>query len=168
MMPAACADHALRHIKHAHDDVPGVGDDEDGAADLNIHLKNIQVSTSCRLFLSVMIWISSSVITIARITPAMGTMTVSERLWIMLKMLAVPALRGHAHLAGDVCHLLVHGIEHPGQVAHDAAYQQFLEPVRRASRKKSIRCQPPFSRPRLGAGAARISYDSLTTGAIRR
>ncbi|EJX08611.1 hypothetical protein EVA_03281 [gut metagenome] len=38
----------------------------------------------------------------------------------------------------------------------------------RTSSKKSIRCQPPFSRPRLRAGAARISYDSLTTGAIRR
>ena len=56
------------------------------AADLNTHLKIIQVSTSCRLFLSVIIWISSSVITIARITPAMGTMMELERLWIMLKM----------------------------------------------------------------------------------
>ena len=51
---------------------------------LNIHLKNIQVSTSCRLFLSVMSWISSNVITKARIRPAIGRMAVSDRLRIML------------------------------------------------------------------------------------
>ena len=57
------------------------------AADLNAHLKNIHVSMSLRLFLSVMSWISSSVITKARIAPAMGTITVSDRFCIMLKML---------------------------------------------------------------------------------
>ena len=51
---------------------------------LKIHLKKTAVSISWKLFLSVMIWINSSVITNAKITPAMGTMTVSERLWIML------------------------------------------------------------------------------------
>ena len=52
---------------------------------LNTHLKMNQVSTSpCMLFLSVMIWISSIVITMARITPAMGRITLSERLRIML------------------------------------------------------------------------------------
>lgn len=49
------------------------------AADLNAHLKNIHVSTSFRLFLSVMSWISSSVMTKARMTPAIGTMTLSDR-----------------------------------------------------------------------------------------
>ena len=49
------------------------------AADLNTHLKIIQVSTSCRLLRSVIIWISSSVITMARITPAIGTMMELER-----------------------------------------------------------------------------------------
>ena len=57
------------------------------AALLNAHLKNIQVSTSPRLFFSVMSWISSSVITKARIAPAMGTMTVSDRFCIMPKIL---------------------------------------------------------------------------------
>ena len=33
-------------------------------------------------------------------------------------------------------------------------FSQFV----RASSKKSIRCQPPFRRPRKTAGAARISY----------
>ena len=50
---------------------------------LNIHLKNIQVSTSCILFFSVMSWISSSVMTNARITPAMGKITLSDSVRIM-------------------------------------------------------------------------------------
>ena len=55
-------------------------------ADLNIHLKNTAVSISWKLFLSVMIWISSSVMTMARMTPAMGRMIVSDKVSIMLKM----------------------------------------------------------------------------------
>ena len=57
------------------------------AADLNTHLKIIQVSTSCRLFLSAIIWIRSTVITIARITPAIGTMMEFDRFSIILKIL---------------------------------------------------------------------------------
>lgn len=53
---------------------------------LNIHRKNTAVSMSLKLFLSMMIWTSSSVITKARITPAMGRITVSDRFSIMLKM----------------------------------------------------------------------------------
>ena len=55
-------------------------------ADLNTHLKNIQVSTSFRLLRSVTSWISSRVITIARIAPAIGRITVLERFWIMVKI----------------------------------------------------------------------------------
>ena len=55
-------------------------------ADLKIHLKNTALSMSWKLFLSTMSWISSKVITKARMTPAMGTMTVSERFWTMLKI----------------------------------------------------------------------------------
>ena len=65
IIPAACATHALRHIKDAHHDIPCVCDNEDGGRlILNTHLKIIQVSTSCRLFLSAIIWIRSTVITI--------------------------------------------------------------------------------------------------------
>ena len=55
-------------------------------ADLNIHLKKTAVSISWKLLRSVTICISSSVMTMARITPAMGRMTVSESVCIMLKM----------------------------------------------------------------------------------
>ena len=51
---------------------------------LKIHLKNIHVSTSCILLRSTMSWISSSVITNASTTPAMGRMTLSDRARIML------------------------------------------------------------------------------------
>ena len=40
------------------------------------------------LLRSVMIWISYSVMTMARMTPAMGRMTVSDKVSIMLKMSA--------------------------------------------------------------------------------
>ena len=42
---------------------------------LNIHLKNTQVSKSCMLFFSITSCKSSIVITMARITPAMGRIT---------------------------------------------------------------------------------------------
>lgn len=54
------------------------------AAVLNDHLKNIHVSMSCILFRSTMSWISSSVITNASTTPAMGRMTLSDKERIML------------------------------------------------------------------------------------
>ena len=54
------------------------------AAVLNTHLKNTHVSMSWRLLRSAISWISSSVITKARITPAMGRIRLSERERIML------------------------------------------------------------------------------------
>ena len=54
---------------------------------LKIHLKNRNVSKSCRLLRSISIWISSRHMTKVRMMPAIGTMTFSERLRIMPKML---------------------------------------------------------------------------------
>ena len=54
------------------------------AAVLNTHLKNTHVSMSWRLLRSAISCISSSVITKARITPAMGRIRLSERERIML------------------------------------------------------------------------------------
>ena len=54
------------------------------AAVLNTPLKNTHVSMSWRLLRSAISWISSSVITKARITPAMGRIRLSERERIML------------------------------------------------------------------------------------
>ena len=100
-------------------------------ADLNTHLKIIQVSTSCRLFLSAIIWIRSTVITIARITPAIGTMMEFDRFSIILKILPFhPCGVCPTNLHGYISDLLVYRIEHPGQVAHNAAYQHFFQPIR--------------------------------------
>ena len=57
-------------------------------ADLNIGVKYTAVSISWKLLRSVMFWISSKVMTIAKITPAIGNMTVSDKVCIMLKMSA--------------------------------------------------------------------------------
>ena len=42
---------------------------------------------------------------------------------------AVPAGRRHAHLAGDLTHLRIHGVKGPGEVGDDAVDQQLLEPL---------------------------------------
>ena len=65
------------------------------AAVLSAHFRSTQKSMSCMLFFSVMIRMSSSVITNARITPAMGSITLIERLRIILYM---PLF----HACGDV------------------------------------------------------------------
>ena len=57
------------------------------AALLKAQRKNIHVSTSFILFRSTISWISSSVITNAKINPAMGTITESDRFRIILKIL---------------------------------------------------------------------------------
>ena len=42
---------------------------------------------------------------------------------------AVPALQRLPNLHGYISDLLVYRIEHPGQVAHNAAYQHFFQPI---------------------------------------
>ena len=128
------------------------------AADLNTHLKIIQVSTSCRLFLSAIIWIRSTVITIARITPAIGTMMELDRFSIMLKILPFHPC-GVWPTCTDIsatCWFTLSNIPERLLIIPPTSisFSQFV----RASSKKSIRCQPPFRRPRKTAGAARISY----------
>ena len=127
------------------------------AADLNTHLKIIQVSTSCRLFLSAIIWIRSTVITIARITPAIGTIMEFDRFSIMLKILPFHPC-GVWPTCTDIsatCWFTLSNIPERLLIIPPTSisFSQFV----RASSKKSIRCQPPFRRPRKAAGAARIS-----------
>ena len=57
---------------------------------------------------------------------------------------AIPALGGHTHLAGDFSHLLIDGIEHPGQVARDTAHQKLLEPFGYGIPQKIHRGLPSF------------------------
>ena len=131
------------------------------AADLNTHLKIIQVSTSCRLLRSVIIWINSSVITMARITPAIGTMMELERFWIMLKI-------SPFHPCGvwptcvamsATCRFTLSNI--PVKFPMMPPTSISLSQLVRASNKKSIRCQPPFCPSRCAREGARISagYD---------
>ena len=48
----------------------------------------------------------------------------------------VPALRRLPNLHGYISDLLVYRIEHPGQVAHNADYQHFLEPLSKRVQQK--------------------------------
>ena len=122
------------------------------AADLNTHLKIIQVSTSCRLLRSVIIWISSSVITMARITPAIGTMMELERFWIMLKMSPFQPC-GVWPTCTDIsatCWFTLSNIpvKFPMMPPTSISFSQLV----RASNKKSIRCQTSFPPLPLCAG----------------
>jgi hypothetical protein len=116
------------------------------AALLNTHLKNIQVSTSCRLFFSTMSWISSRVITKARIAPAMGMMMVSERFWIMLKMLPFHpwGVWPTCTEMSATCWLTESNIPErllmmpPTSISFSQSVSALI--------KKSIRCVPPFRR----------------------
>ena len=122
------------------------------AADLNTQLKIIQVSTSCRLLRSVIIWISSSVITMARITPAIGTMMELERFWIMLKMSPFQPC-GVWPTCTDIsatCWFTLSNIpvKFPMMPPTSISFSQLV----RASNKKSIRCQTSFPPLPLCAG----------------
>ncbi len=77
-------DDLLCHIKDAHDDIPCVRDDQNRTGGLKNPLKEHLVSTSCRLLRSVISWMSSMVMMMARITPAIGRITFSESERIML------------------------------------------------------------------------------------
>ena len=120
---------ALGHIEHTHDDIPGIGDDEDSSGALEhpfekhpgIHVMQVVLlhneldqlqghhkSQDC---------------------PGNGDDDGLGKVLDHVKNAAVPSLGRLAHLYGDVRYLLVDRIEHPGKVAHDAAHQQFFQPV---------------------------------------
>ncbi len=79
---------ALCHFKYPHDDIPRIRDDKHSTGSLEYPLEEHPGIHVIRLFLSVMSWISSSVMTKARITPDyVGRMTLFDSVFIMLKML---------------------------------------------------------------------------------
>ena len=128
------------------------------AADLNTHLKIIQVSTSCRLFLSAIIWIRSSGHydsqnhTCNRHHDGVG------QILNHAENTAIPSLWRLSYLYGYISRpvgLQLSNIPERLLIMPPTSisFSQFV----RASSKKSIRCQPPFRRPRKAAGAARIS-----------
>ncbi len=79
---------------------------------------------------------SSSVATNARITPAIGRITLSVSVSDHAEYAAVPHLRRCAHVVRDARHLPIHIVKQPCEVAHNAADEQFLQPLRNLMPKK--------------------------------
>ena len=104
------------------------------------------LSMSLRLFLSVMSWISSSVITKARIAPAMGTITVSDRFCIMLKMLPFHACGDKPTWPVSYTHLRPGGVSNcpkrkswpaPNENRSKPPSQERTERIRKKNRRRT-------------------------------
>ena len=112
----ALADHVLRHIEHRHDDVPGVGDDEHRAEGLEDPLEEdpgVEV-------VEVVLFYDELDELIAHDKGEddagdgddHGLREIADH----VENAAVPRGGRHAHLPGDLAHLGIQGIKHPGQV----------------------------------------------------
>ena len=112
----ALADHVLRHIEHRHDDVPGVGDDEHRAEGLEDPLEKdpgVEV-------VKVVLFYDELDELIAHDKGEddagdgddHGLREAADH----VENTAVPRGGRHAHLPGNLAHLGIQGIKHPGQV----------------------------------------------------
>lgn len=114
--PRRLTDHILRHIEHRHDDVPGVGDDQHRAEGLENPLEENP---------------GVKVVEVVFLDDELDQLVAHDegeddacdgddhRLREVadhVEDAAVPGGGRHADLPGDLAHLCVQGIKHPGQV----------------------------------------------------
>ena len=129
MTPALWLDHALRHIEYRHDDVPGIGDDEHRAEGLEDPLpekpgvKIVEIILFHDELDQLIAHDEGEDDTGDRDNDRFGQAADH------VEDTAVPARGRHAHLAGDLAHLRIHGVKGPGEVGDDAVDQQLLEPL---------------------------------------
>ena len=122
-------DNALRHIKDAHDDVPGVRDDQHRSSGFERPLEEhpgIQI-VEIVLFCDQMDQLQGH--DKGEDQPGDGNDDCFRKVLDHRKNAAVPCLRGRSHIARDLTDLLVGAVEHPGQIAHDAVDQNVFQPV---------------------------------------
>ena len=138
----ALAHHILRHIEHRHDDVPGVGDDEHRAEGLEDPLEEdpgVEV-------MEIVLFNDELDKLIAHDKgeddAGDGDNDGLREVTDHVEDTAVPRRGRHAHLPGDLAHLGIQGIKHPGQVGYDTVNEQFLEPL--LYRVKDQRGSPPL------------------------
>ena len=119
--PGGSVDNALGQIKHTHDDVPGIGDDQDSAGGLEYPLEEhpgvhvIEVVALGEHLYQFQCHHNGEDDTGNGENDGVGK--VSHH----IEDTAVPRLGGQAHLGGDVRHLLVYTVKKPGEVAEDTA-----------------------------------------------
>ena len=138
------ADYALRHIEHAHDDVPCVADDQDGAGRLKdpfeehpgVHIIHI-------------VLLGDELDQLQRhdkgeYHPRDGQNDGLRQALHHIEDTAVPALGRGADLAGDLAHLRIDLLKQPGEIVDDAAHQNLPQPVGQSVNNKTHGKIPPF------------------------
>ena len=110
------ADHILRHIEHRHDDVPGVGDDEHRTEGLEDPLEEdpgVEVVEIVLFYDELDELIAHDK---GEDDAGDGDDHGLREIADHVENAAVPRRGRHAHLPGDLAHLGIQGIKHPGQV----------------------------------------------------
>ena len=122
-------DHILRHIEHRHDNVPGVRDDQHRAEGFENPLKE----NPCVEIVKVVLLDDELDQLVAHDKgeddAGDGNDHRLREVADHVENAAVPCSGRHADLPGDLTHLCVQGIKHPGQVGYDTVNEQFLEPL---------------------------------------
>ena len=114
-------DHALRHVKHAHDDVPGVGHDKDGTGRFEYPFEKHP-----GIHVVEVIFFGDKLNQFQRHNECQndtrdGKDDVFGQGADHAVYAGVPRLWRRAYLPGYLTDFLIHAVEHAGQVIHDAA-----------------------------------------------
>ena len=126
--PGALIDNALRQVEHAHDDVPGVGYQQDSGGGLEypaeqhptVHVVHT-VLFSDKLYQLIAHDKGED-------GPGDGDDHRFRQTAEHIEHAAVPVLRRGSHIGGDLPHFSVHRVKKAGEVAGDAVDQHTLEP----------------------------------------
>ncbi len=126
---ASAVYNALAHIENAHDDVPGVRDDQHRCR----RLENPLEEHPC-------VYVTVHIVLVCDHLDQLDGHDESEyatgnRDNDVIRQIAdhtvdgsVPCLRGRADLSHDIAHLLVHVVKHSGEITNDAADQYLFQP----------------------------------------
>ena len=153
------ADHVLRHIEYAHDDVPGVRDDQHRSSGFE---RPFEEHPGVQIVKIVLFRDELDQLQRHHKGQDQTGDGNNDRLRQMLyhrKDVAIPRLGRSSHVPGDLTDALIGAVEHPGQVACDAVNEDFLQPFGYAG-PQSIQDWPPFRPPALRGRACCV--DELT------
>ena len=130
--PGSAVDNALGSIKDAHNNGPGVGNDENRGSTLEHPFEEhpgvniIEVIAVCNELNQLQGHDD------CQNRSGQGENHIIGKVLNHVEDTAVPRLGRQTNLTGDLADLLIGGIEHSGQVADNAADEDFFQPIRNA------------------------------------